>query len=859
MNISFDEVTKVLPNAVIIINEQGIIQEVNASAEKMFGHTAATVCGHNVRILMPQAYQPMHERAIDRYLATGEPHVIGTGREAEAIRQDGSVFPIHLSIGELMVDNQRFFIGIIDDLTESNQLIKKLSVSRERSSLAQKFAQIGMWDWTIASGDLYWSERIAPLFGYQSGALETSYENFVNAIHPDDRERVTTAVNTCVESGTKYDIEHRVVWPDGTVRWLLERGDVIRDSDSQPVRMLGVVQDISNRKELEQDIITAKENAERADQAKSIFLANMSHEIRTPMNAVLGLTDVVLETKLTPEQREHLTTVRSSANALLSLINDILDISKLESGKLTLEKTMLHLPRTLKDVLQTFTITAREKALELQLEIHPTLFHCLIGDPTRLRQILINLVGNSIKFTERGSVTLSVMPQGKGFYQFSVADTGIGMTPEQIQRIFEPFIQADQSTARRYGGTGLGTTISKQLVELMAGKIWAESDFGKGTTFHFTVPFDEPNCAADCRENCPAHTTVGEIPLPKSKRRFRILLVEDIAANVTLATIRLKQQGHQVMVAWNGLEALAAVQKEPFDLILMDVQMPKMDGMEATRQIRSQEKENRHTPIIAMTASVMHEDLELCRQAGMDEIVPKPVDFSQLFATMEQTVPKGVGEPITEIKIDLSDQLNFVLPELPGIDTAKGCQTWQDTTSYVKALHGFAKEHGKLADTLRELIAAANFTQSYHLTHALKGVAGNLAVNAVAEAADQLGLAIKQQEVAAINSLIPLLAETLDSATEAIKTLDLLSPAPQGTLKPFDPEIIATILSHLHQALEMDNPDFVEPVLSQLREYLPEEKINPLHQLIEAFEFEKAKTATHTLATDLKLNSQKKS
>ncbi|MDH3360512.1 MAG: ATP-binding protein, partial [Desulfobulbaceae bacterium] len=726
----------------------------------------------------------------------------------------------------------------------------------ERSRLAQKFAHIGMWDWTISSGDLYWSERIAPLFGYSSGALETSYANFVEAIHPDDRERVTNAVNACVEKDEKYDIEHRVIWPDGTVRWLLERGDVIRDIKGNPTRMLGVVQDITSRKELEQGIISAKEEAEQAAQAKSTFLANMSHEIRTPMNAVVGLTDVVLETQLTPEQREHLTTVRSSANALLTLINDILDISKLESGKLTLETTMFHLPRTMKDILQTFRITAREKALELNLRIQPDLFHCLLGDPSRLRQIMINLVGNSIKFTTKGSITVAVELEEEGVYHFSVSDTGIGMSPEQIKTIFDPFTQADQSTARLYGGTGLGTTISKQLVELMGGEIWAESSLDHGSTFHFTARLVKPACAGNCDKNCPAHVTPGEIAMPKSKRRFKILLVEDIVANVTLATIRLKQQGHQLQVAWNGLEAVAAFKKEPFDLILMDVQMPKMDGMEATRQIRSLEDGIKQTPIIAMTASVMHEDMELCRQAGMDEIIPKPVDFSQLFAAMEQLVPPGIGETITEMEVDLNlpPRPMLELPELPGININKGLQTWQAPDTYAISLQGFANDYSETTDTLKTLLREGNHDQAYRLIHTLKGVAGNLAIEEVTRKAEHIGVALKMKHFDEALRQLPNLAAALHTATSSIRQIKINKPEKKTPTLTAEPEQIAQLYLKLLTTLDEDNPDAAEPILTQMAQYLAEEQLLPIRTHLDNFDFSGAKTAARALAQSINIH-----
>ena len=847
MNAPFEKVIDALPSAVIIIDETGTIQKINSSAEKMFGQSPDDIQGRNVHILMPEAYRTLHDQAINNYIKTSRPQVIGTGREVEALRRDGSTFPIHLSVGEFRTGDKHYFIAIIEDLTQSNQLLKDLALSRERSSLAQKFAQIGMWDWTIATGDLYWSERIAPLFGHEYGALETSYENFLNAIHPEDRNEVTDAVNACVEKGKKYYIEHRVLWPDGTIRWLLERGDVIRDADGKPIRMLGIVQDITERKELEQEIIKAKEEAERAAHVKSIFLANMSHEIRTPMNAVVGLTDVVLETELTQEQREHLTTVRSSANALLALLNDILDISKLESGKLTLEKTIFHLPRTLKDVLQTFAITAREKALDLNLHIHPDMFHCLQGDPTRLRQILINLVGNSVKFTDRGSVTVMVEPKEEGMYHFSVKDTGIGMSKEQINTIFESFIQGDQSTVRRYGGTGLGTTISKQLVELMGGRIWVESEMDHGTTFHFTVRIGKPKCADNCDENCPAHARPDEIARPASRRRFKVLLVEDIVANVTLTTFRLEQQGHTLQVAWNGLQAVEAVQKEQFDIILMDVQMPEMDGMEATRRIRAM-KATKEIPIIAMTASVMHEDLELCRQAGMNEIVPKPIDFAQLFATMEKVAPPTVGEVITDISIDLRPPAAKTLPELDGINVSKGLRTWQNPEKYARSLQEFADDFSQAADSLTTMIEEEKLDQAYRLTHTIKGVAGNLAIEQVSSLSEQLGIALRNKQFNEVQLRLPLLAEALQTATASIRQIDFKSPQePAPEQLPADPEQITQLCQELLTELDKDNPEAAEPVLAKLARHLTHEQLLPIRKHLDNFDFKGAKKATMVL------------
>ncbi|MDH3346854.1 MAG: PAS domain S-box protein [Desulfobulbaceae bacterium] len=840
----------ITPASIVIINKQGIIEFFNPSAEKMFHYKSDEVFGKNISMLMPDPTRSKHSQYLQRYLNTSKPHVIGKGREDEARCKDGTTIFIHLSVDEIFFDHQRHFIAVIVDMSKTQSLIKQLALSDERSSLSQRFAQIGYWDWTIHSGDLYWSERIAPMFGYEFGDVKTSYENFLKAIHPEDREMVTEAVNDCVANEKKYDIEHRVIWSDGTIRWLLERGDVIRDDAGVPLRMLGVVQDITARKKLEQDIIHAKEAAEKGTQTKSAFLANMSHEIRTPMNAVVGLTEVVLETELDDNQRDHLNTVCNSAKSLLALLNDILDISKLESGKLGLEQTTFHLPRLLKGVIQTLDITSREKAIKLNLSIHEDLFRCVIGDPSRLRQILINLIGNAIKFTSKGSVTVKAEPFNNHFIHFSVQDTGIGMTNDQILKIFDPFTQADNSTARRYGGTGLGTTISKQLVELMNGEIWADSEIGAGSTFHFTAGFNVPDCAADCTTDCPAHIQPGEFPLPKPKRHFKVLLVEDIEANVTLATIRLKQQGHDVTVAWDGLQAVEYFKEEQYDIILMDVQMPEMDGMEATRIIRELQTDG-HIPIIAMTASVMAEDLILCRQAGMDDIVGKPVDFAQLFAAMEKHIPPEVGTPADQININLATNKKFTLRDIHGVNIEKGIKTWLDAEKYSQSLIGFANKYGDCEEKFQTMLNKKEHDKAYHLAHALKGVAGNLAADRIYQLAKDIDLDLKSGKTNNALLNIELLGKEIQRTIIDIKKIDL--PTQKIGIKPSQPDLQKTreILNNILQNLDSDNPDLVLPMIDLLTDHLEETSLAPLREHIEEFDFDEAKNHVQLMLREI--------
>lgn len=408
---------------------------------------------------------------------------------------------------------------------------------------------------------------------------------------------------------------------------------------------VGFISDVTEQKKIQDSLRRAKEEAEAGARAKSTFIANMSHEIRTPMNAIIGFTGILLQDdQLSARSADHAQIVLRSAKALLGIINDILDISKLESGKVSLEAVVFHLPNALTDALQLVNQQAADRGVKIVLEYHGDLPLRCTGDPMRLRQILLNLVGNSIKFTENGSIVITVRPWTEAGHdnmlQFSVADTGIGMTPEQIDNVFEPFSQADSSTTRRFGGTGLGAVISKQLVEQMGGAIWVTSVFGQGSTFNFTACLPGASEMNDCLFEDGNSIAAGYI----YPRTFHILLAEDSEINAALAMLRLKQQGHQVELCANGMEAVAAFKAEHFDLILMDVMMSVMDGLDATRKIRELEKSgNRRIPIIALTASVMRHEAEQCIEAGMDSVHAKPIEFSELFAAMEAIVPAGEG------------------------------------------------------------------------------------------------------------------------------------------------------------------------------------------------------------------------
>ena len=410
-----------------------------------------------------------------------------------------------------------------------------------------------------------------------------------------------------------------------------------QDKNLNGINSIGM--NITERKQMENELRISKRQAEAANKAKSLFFANMSHEIRTPMNGIIGMTDLVMETELTTSQQKYLGNIKKSSDSLLLIINDILDFSKIETGNIIIENIDFNIRESIEACLLPLIESGQNKNLKIYYTIAPDIPERLIGDSHRLNQVIINLIGNAIKFTDKGEIGLTITVKSKNkkniSLQFAVHDTGFGIPLDKQKLIFDPFSQSDDSFTRSYGGTGLGLSISKQLVELMGGDMWLESKVDQGSTFYFTSAFTMPDEKFVIQSGDPQSLqdkTQGLIPESCKQKGLHILLAEDNEMNQEVAIAFLESRGHTVVVASNGMEALEHLKNKKFDCVLMDVQMPKMNGMEVTIKIREIEKETHtHVPIIAMTAYAIKGEQEQFISAGMDDYISKPFKAKELF------------------------------------------------------------------------------------------------------------------------------------------------------------------------------------------------------------------------------------
>lgn len=629
-----------LDHLLIVTDKNGIIKKFNKAAEKFLGYSANEL----IDIQSPALFHlgsevveraELFSKELKRKIEPGFDVFImktnfGLPNEHEWIyvTKEGLHKPVLLSVTALRnhKNNITGYIGVAKDISLSKRIAEDLQISKNRLKEAQRIAKIGSWSLDLLTNTLLWSDQIYAIFEIDPLKFEPSYEGFLKSIHPDDIDKVNIAFNTALKEKTSYNIEHRLLMRHGRIKYVVERGETIYSKSGEPLLTQGTVQDITELKLTQISLIHAKESAENSNQAKSRFLANMSHEIRTPLNGIMGFIELLQKEETDPKKSGYLDIIKISSQSLQVVINDVLDLSKIEDGSMKIEPTDFNLAQHLQELISFFKSISDAQNVSLHFEYPHEISKYIHTDPLRLKQILSNLLSNAIKFsTENSNITISLHREGDNLH-LAVNDEGIGISKEAQERIFNPFEQAELSTTRNYGGTGLGLSISKRLIELLDGKIKVESELEKGTTFSFYI-------------YAPEVTDFDDTINDEQDYQFKghVLVAEDNKTNQLLISILLEEMNITFTLVENGKEAVEAFILHPdYDLILMDINMPIMDGIDATKQIRGSENYHKDVPIIALTANAMKEDMEHYKQVGMADYVSKPIDNHLLGKTLSK-------------------------------------------------------------------------------------------------------------------------------------------------------------------------------------------------------------------------------
>jgi len=866
------------PDGIITANSQGIIEVANQTAERLFGYSAGDLAGKPLNMLMTSPDSEKHDGYIANYLQTRSTKVIGAGREVVGIRQDGTLVPLYLSVGESSAGGQLRFTGILHDISERKTAEQALRESENRyrsvvDSISEVVFQVDRHG-RVTFLNQAWCEVTG--FSIEE-SLQTS---FLNNLHPDDQTANRQILGRLLDGSMDHvRIEARHLTKSGEFRWVEIFARPILDSKGRIRGTSGTLTDIHARRATEIALQRAKEVAEAANLAKGDFVANVSHEIRTPMNAVIGMTGLLLDTPLTGEQREYVETIRSSGENLLTIINDILDFSKIESSMLELEEVKFDLRSCIEEAIELVVPAALEKNLEIGYVVDRRLPKTVIADITRIRQVLVNLLSNAVKFTSSGEVQVTVSPgkqiRNKLELCFAVRDTGIGIAGDRLERLFQPFIQADSSITRHYGGTGLGLTISKQLAELMGGTLWVESEPGQGSTFYFTLQTKAEDaaigdlaapspaagrrllvvedsmmsrktlrghaenlgmaiaCAGSADEACAAlargefdalllstsiaagdqgklvdalNNGTGKRPLvallgapgardsmleaefqiagwltkpvkanhfdrlfddlfsgvtsagiskappklavTKPDRSVRILVAEDNPINQKVALKLVESLGYRADMAGNGLEALAALKRQPYDIVLMDVQMPDMDGLEASRRIRALKPQKVGPYIIAMTANAMQGDREICLHAGMDDYIAKPIRIANLRTAIDNWREKYPRQPEADTAVQGKPVAVAQSEQVTELKRLGGDQL------VAELMAEFHRQVKSELDDIEAAGRAANFEELSRLAHRLKGSSTTVGLQGVTNFCTEIEHAAKDKNERRIKDLI---------------------------------------------------------------------------------------------------------
>ncbi|MBV2131412.1 response regulator [Pseudomonas sp. MAP12] len=881
----------------LIVDSDGQILIANPKAHELFGYAPGELLGTCVDDLVPTDIRPGHAQMRARFMGGDGSRLMGSMRgDFRGVDRQGREFPVELGLTRLplLAGRSPCACATLRDLSERKQFEQAIADQLELQRVLLDTQPYPVFFKDARGRYLGFNQAFLDAFQVSREELIGKTVSQFIQLPEEDRPRYQQANERILREGGRYSAEMRIPLADGQMHSALYNLSSYGSSDGRVAGLVGSLIDISAQKAAEQAQATAKELAEEATRLKSDFLANMSHEIRTPMNVIMGMAHLALDSDPEPRQRNYLEKIHAAAQNLLGIINDILDFSKIEAGKMQFEKVEFFLEDVLGSLADQAMVKAQEKGLELLFDIDTDVPTGLLGDPLRLGQVLSNLLSNAIKFTGQGEITIAIhreedSEQGT-WLRFEVIDTGIGLSEEQCSKLFQAFTQADSSTSRKYGGTGLGLTICKRLVDLMGGEIGVESAPGRGSTFHFRVPFHlqtsqrellidgddvlgmpilvvddnasareifhsmlsalkfEVGTARDAadaiRQLEQAHAAgrpyrlvimdwmmpgmdgvqairtirrdlrIGETPLfvmvtaysrdellerlgdtrvegvlvkpitpstlldsilttfgravvtPPRKRALQaeyleaqkalrgafLLLVEDNLVNQEMATEILGRAGIRVEVANNGAEALAMLERQSYDGVLMDCQMPVMDGFEATRQIRRQAA-YAELPVLAMTANAMAGDKEKCLAAGMNDHIAKPIDVTQLFIALHRWVK--VAHPHLDAMPALAEG-GAELPAIAGLQLEVALQRLDGNRALLRKLLGrFCESQGDVVTRIRQARQAGEAETAVRIAHTLKGLAGNIGAQALALSAAALEAQLRQQCEAEVELLLP--------------------------------------------------------------------------------------------------------
>ena len=832
-------------DGIITINCKGKIVSTNQATEQLLGWAESELLGVNVKVLVPEPHASAHDGYLQRYLKTREARIIGKGREVQALHKNGELIDIQLSIGHVKIAQKDFFVAFISDIRQRLKMEAALQENeRKLQSLVSNIPGIVF----RCKNDKQWSmifisDAVESITGYPADdfRLPNPIRDISELYHPDDYEKI---YNTIVDQES-YSLEYRIIRRDGEVRWLMEYGTCIKDDESGEVWLDGFIMDITDRYQMVIQLRLAKNRAEQAAQARASFLANMSHEIRTPMNAIIGFSDILLDSELEQDQQRHLKTINQAAKSLLHILNDVLDSAKLDKGKLELEVRPFSLIEEVDAIISTLWLQAKNKGLTLNTKVSPKLHDNYLGSPERIRQVLTNLINNAIKFTSEGFVTLTVnLLEGSKsdahLVEFIIEDSGIGMSNAQLQTVFDPFTQADASMSRRFGGTGLGTSISKQLVELMDGEISAESEIDNGSKFRFVLPLTpSQNSAIESQK---------DIQLPP----LTLLIVDDIQQNIDLLSILLTRSGHKVLTASDGQQALIKMQAEPnLDAVIMDVQMPIMDGLTAAKERRRIEHEENlsRMPIIALTASVLEGDKLAAEAAGMDGFANKPIDYQSLSNEIARILNL---EFVSTNDIEVSHGRHKLIHEI------KGISLWGSKKSYYYQLDLFCQQQAPYFKELSTLAEQKKWIPLKDSVHKLKGLCANLSLMSLMNQLEILESELHdcEQVISNIQNLFNQVQEQVSSErlTSAESVFDSQS-LNQSNLMDQSTEDLSDLILLLQKLKNEASQNEVneEPLLQLLDKsnicYTVE--LNQIYQALNDFEFEQAEQSIEALLVSL--------